>query len=85
MASKKFEKGSEEWQFFQDYWNFRQKYYEADNDDSWWDEFIRESTDLEKKYRNSEISFYANKLIVAHIDDVDRRFRKAMNINELGK
>lgn len=35
MASKKFEKGSEEWQFFNDYYKFRQQFYEADNEDEW--------------------------------------------------
>ena len=34
MASKKFEKGSEEWQFFNDYYRFRQKFYESDNEDA---------------------------------------------------
>ena len=33
MASKKLEKGSADWQFFQDFWKFRQEYYEPEEKD----------------------------------------------------
>ena len=41
MASAKFEKGSEEWQFFKDYYIFRQQFYKADNGDSWFEEMMK--------------------------------------------
>lgn len=72
---KKFEKGSENWQFFQDYYRFRQKYFEADNDTEFFEEMVLAATELRKKYENMEISEYVNQMVIAHMDDVDRRYR----------
>ena len=72
---KKFEKGSENWQFFQDYYRFRQKYFEADNDTEFFEKMVLAATELRKKYENMEISEYVNQMIIAHMDDVDRRYR----------
>lgn len=49
MASKKFEKGSEEWQFFNDYYKFRQQFYEADNEDEWFQGMMEAGEMLIKK------------------------------------
>lgn len=76
MASKKFEKGSEEWQFFNDYYSFRQKFYEADNEDTFFEELTAQANKLYEKYKKTEIAEYAKRLIMAHLDDVDRRCRK---------
>ena len=46
MAYKKLEKGSEEWQFFKDYYEFRQKYYEADNSEEWFEKLIHAADQL---------------------------------------
>lgn len=75
MAEKKFEKGSEEWQFFQDYWKFRQKYYEADNEDEWFETLHREADKFYKKYKETLLKEYAKELILTHMSDVDRRYR----------
>ena len=50
MASKKFEKGSAEWQFFQDFWKFRQQYYEADNDEEWIEQIRIAGEQIIEKY-----------------------------------
>ena len=76
MASKKFEKGSEEWQFFNDYYKFRQQFYEADNEDAFFEELAKQANKLYEKYKKTEIAEYAKRLIMAHLDDVDRRCRK---------
>lgn len=73
MASKKLEKGSDEWQFFQDFWKFRQKYYDPEDKDEWFNELINEATLLSKKYENTEFGEFARQLLIVHIDDVDRR------------
>ncbi len=73
MAEKKLEKGSDEWMFFQDYFRFRQKYYEADNKDEWFEGLIKAADILFKKYKETHFSEYAKKLIIAHMDDVERR------------
>lgn len=76
MASKKLEKGSDEWQFFQDFWRFRQQYYEPEDSDEWFDEVINESEKLFSKYKNTGFKEFAKRLITAHIEDLDRRDRK---------
>lgn len=75
MASKKLEKGSDEWQFFQDFWKFRQQYYEPEDSDEWFDEVINESGKLFNKYKNTEFKVFAKQLITAHVEDLDRRSR----------
>lgn len=74
-VKKKIEKGSEEWQFWQDFYKFRQQYYEADNEDKWWENTIREANSFCKKYAKTDIAQFAKEMIVAHINDVDRRAR----------
>ena len=73
---KKIEKGSEEWQFWQDFYKFRQQFYEADNEDEWWENTIREANRFCKKYEKTDIAQFAKEMIVTHINDVDRRARK---------
>lgn len=74
MASKKLEKGSAEWQFFQDFWRFRQEYYEPEEDDEWFEKLVNNATLLYEKYKNSDFKEFALKLIIAHVEDIDRRF-----------
>ncbi len=76
MAGKKIEKGSEEWQFFQDYYGFRQKYYEADSEDEWFEKLTKEVDRIFNKYKGTEIEIFVKNLLMAHVDDVDRRSRK---------
>jgi hypothetical protein len=75
MASKKFEKGSEEWQFFSDYYKFRQQFYEADNGDDWFDEMMHMGELLIEKYEHTNISKYVQSLVFSHFEDVERRWK----------
>ena len=54
MASKKLEKGSEEWMFFMDFWKFHQDYYSADNCDDWYVEMMNAGEKLIEKYSKTE-------------------------------
>lgn len=81
MAYKKLEKGSEEWQFFKDYYEFRQKYYEADNSEEWFEKLIHAADQFYEKYKNVSFAEYVKQLILAHISDVDRRTRKNIGKN----
>lgn len=76
MASKKFEKGSEEWQFFQDFWKFRQQYYEADNGDDWFEELMHAGEQIIEKYYNTEFAKFAQSLVFSHFEDVETRWKK---------
>ena len=76
MASKKFEKGSEEWQFFNDYYKFRQQYYEADNEEQWFEEMVHVGEEIIEKYQNTEISKFVQSLVFSHFEDVEMRWKK---------
>lgn len=76
MASKKFEKGSAEWQFFQEFWKFRQQYYEADNGEEWFSEMIDVGEKIIEKYQHEEFAEFARNLILRHFEDVETRWKK---------
>ena len=50
MASVKFQKGSEEWMMFMEFWGLCQKYWIPEQNDEWWDEALREMDLFAKKY-----------------------------------
>lgn len=74
MAGKKLEKGSEEWQFFQDFWKFRGQYYIADNAEDWFNEMMKVGEKLIGKYQNTDFAKFAQRLVLAHFEDVERRW-----------
>lgn len=76
MASKKFDKGSEEWQFFQDFWRFRQQYYEADNDEGWFVEMMRAGEQIIEKYHNTDFAKFAQSLVLSHFEDIQIRWER---------
>ena len=51
MASVKFQKGSEEWMMFQDYYKLVQKYYIPEDTDEYWEEVVKEVDIFVKKYQ----------------------------------
>lgn len=75
MANKKFDKGSEEWQFFNDYYKFRQQFYEADNEEEWFQKLMESGEELIKKYAQTNISKYVQSLVFSHFEDVERRWK----------
>lgn len=74
MATKKFEKGSEEWQFFNDYYKFRQQFYEADNNEEWFQVMVNAGDELISKYANTSIDKYVQSLVLSHLEDVELRW-----------
>lgn len=50
MASKKFEKGSTEFNFFGDFYRFAQKYYFPDDSDEYWDAVLKDASELNRRY-----------------------------------
>lgn len=73
---KKIERGSEEWQFFQDYYNFRQKFYEPEITEEWFEKLSKEADKMSKKYENTSIKEYVKSMILAHLEDIDRRYKR---------
>ena len=72
---KKLEKGSDEWQFFQDFWKFRQQYYEPDNADDWMLSCMEVGDRLIRKYENTGFAEFAKDMIFSHFNDVERRWK----------
>lgn len=72
MASARFEKGSEEWLMFKDYWKLCQKYWGVENSDQYWDELIEECNEFFKKY---EIIPLARKISMAFLDTQEEKYK----------
>lgn len=56
MASVKFNKGSEEWLMFMDFWNLCQEYWNPENNDNYWDGMVNRVDEFYKKYSDIELS-----------------------------
>ena len=69
MAEKKFEKGSEEWQMFMDYWALCQKYWEPDDSDVYWENLIKDTDGFYKKYNTD----FARSLSMALVNESERK------------
>lgn len=77
MASKRFEKGSEEWAMFREYWALCQRFWEPEDNDEYWEQVIDSTNDFYKKYReNNEI--FAKEIVLALVDALDKKSRKKM-------
>lgn len=71
---KRFEKGTENYELFNDYWKLRQQYYEPDNDEQF--EELREAGErIIKKYQSTELAKLARNLVFAHFEDVEDRWK----------
>lgn len=53
MAAIKFNKGSEEWQMFMDYWDLCQRYWKPEDSDEYWQGVIDDTDRFYKKYNNN--------------------------------
>ena len=78
MASKKFNKGSEEWMMFMDFWNLCQKYWIVEDTDEYWEGVIRSANDFQKKYNHILLS---RRLALAFVDSMEDVFKKRGDIN----
>ena len=72
---KHFEKGTENYELFNDFWKLRQQYYEADNGDDWFVELMNAGEKIIEKYKDTELSKLARNLIFAHFEDVEDRWK----------
>ena len=50
MGGVKFEKGSQEFQFFAEFWGMVQKYYIPEDKDEYWESLDKDANDLANKY-----------------------------------
>lgn len=78
MANVKFEKGSEEWQMFTDFWVLCQQYWKIEDNDEYWEQSINAEEDFCKKYKGNN-GFFARKLANALADTLAEKEKERKN------
>ena len=73
MASVKFQKGSEEWAMFNEYWSLVQKYYIPEDTDQYWDDVIADMNRFAKKYASVPL---ARKITMAFMQTLEDKYKK---------
>ncbi len=58
------EKGTEEWMFWSDFFQFCKKYWEIPESEEYWDKLAKEANELYDKYETN----YANKFIISFLE-----------------
>ena len=69
MAS--FQKGSEEWIMFMEYWELCKKYWIPKDTDAYWDSLIKDVDAFYKKYKSD----FARALANALADEAERKIK----------
>ena len=79
MSAVKFNKGSEEWMMFTDFWQLCQKNWEVELTDEYWEKLIRkDATDFEIKYKSIPL---ARNIIKAFLDTQEEIYREKIRRN----
>ena len=68
MANKRFEKGSEEWEFFQEFWKFVQDNFIPENNQKYWDDLTETASNIDAKY-STKLSYYMINSYLEYLDD----------------
>lgn len=65
----KIEKGSTEWQLFQDYWKMYQQFFEPEVSEAYLEEVAKKAREFYEKYKTD----FAKDLAAALVNDVHRK------------
>lgn len=76
MAEVKFQKGSDEWTLFQDYYRLIQKYYIPESNDSYWDDVVEEMDGFCEKYKQVPL---ARKIAMEFLKTMEEELKKGKN------
>lgn len=68
---KLFEKGSEMFSMFMDYWKLVQDFWIPEKSDDYWNDLVKKENELYAKYNNSE---YLRDMLRAFSKEVERRY-----------
>lgn len=75
MASKRFEKGSEEWLLFMDFWKICQQFWEPEDNDEYWEQVIDATNKFFEKYKaNNKI--FSLKIVMAFVDTLEKKMKE---------
>lgn len=67
MAFKKFEKGSDEFSMFADYWSFCQKYWIVESEkEEYWENMANDGNSLIRKYKGIPFARYMVNAFVSY-------------------
>lgn len=74
MASKKFDKGSEEWEMFSSFWKICQRFWEPEDNDEYWDQVTKSIDEFcEKHKKDNEI--FAKEITFALAATLDKKYK----------
>lgn len=73
MAEVKFQKGSEEWQMFVDYWNLCQKHWNVEYTDEYWENLIEDANKFCEKYKDYK---FARQVALAFLNTQEIIFKE---------
>jgi len=65
MASKRFDKNSDEFKFFGEFWKWTQEHYIPEESDEYWEELLASAGEISNKYKGNKLF---PKLIIAVLD-----------------
>lgn len=77
MASKRFEKDSEEWKMFTEFWKICQQFWEPEDNDEYWEEVVNATDDFYKKYRSSN-DVFAKGITLSLVDMLEEKSKRKM-------
>ena len=78
MASKRFEKGSEEFILFQDFWKICQSFWIPEDNDEYWEQVVNETDDFYKKYKETN-EIFVREIVLAFINSLEKRLKIKKN------
>lgn len=73
MAEVKFNKGSEEWLMFTDFWKLCQKYWQVESSDEYWESLIDCTNDFYEKYREIPLARRLSFALIEAMEDIYKR------------
>lgn len=74
MASKRFEKGSEEFILFQDFWKICQSFWIPEDNDEYWERVVEETDAFYKKYKETN-EIFVREITFAFINSLEKRWK----------
>ena len=71
MANIRLQKGTEEFEMFQDYWKLLQENWGVEDNDAYWDKVVRDCDLFYQKYQTS----FAKELVLAYMNELERKYK----------
>lgn len=76
MASKKFEKGSREFEWFGDFWTMVQRFWNQEDNDQYWENLTTYAEEFYQKYsQDGKLERFSKALTVAFIEFLEGEWK----------